>query len=441
MPVTFKGGIHMYDYKEFTAGIPIRKLPDCPTHIFPLQQHIGAPLEAQVSVGDTVKVGQKIADSTAFVSSPLISSISGKVTAIKPHPHPSGATVTSIFIENDMQYTIDEGITPKGNYEDYTPEEIVQFVHEAGIVGLGGAGFPTHVKLSPPKDKPITHIIVNGAECEPYLTSDHRRMIEEPETILYGLKAVMYIFGLKQGYIGIEKNKADAIEIMKKTAVNHDGINIIEMKTKYPQGAEKQLIKAVANKTVPSGGLPSDVGAIVLNIDTVSAIANIFKTGMPLVSRIVTVSGDCVKNPANFEVRIGVPFEFIFNAAGGFTQEPKKIIMGGPMMGMAQYTLDVPAIKTTSGLLALSEVATTYDNDSPCIKCGQCVSKCPMRLMPLYLSKYASEGNLEMAAKYHIKDCIECGLCSYLCPGKQNPLQNIRMAKQQIIENARKNKN
>ena len=440
MPVTFKGGMHMHDFKELTNNVAIKKLPDCPLHIFPLQQHIGAPLNPLVAVGDNVKVGQKIADSDAFVSSPLHSSISGKVTAIKPHYHPSGAMVTSIFIENDMEYTVDENIKPKGEPSQYTPEQIVKFVREAGIVGLGGAGFPTHVKLSPPKDREITHVIVNGAECEPYLTSDHRRMLETPENIFYGLETVMGIFGLKKGYIGIETNKANAIEVMREEAKKHDGAEIVTLKTKYPQGAEKQLIKAVANKTVPSKGLPSDVGAVVLNIDTVTAIANIFKTGMPLLTRIVTVSGDCVKEPANFEVPIGVPFEFIFESAGGFVKEPKKIIMGGPMMGMAQYTLETPAIKTTSGLLAISDVADTYDEESPCIRCGKCVSKCPMRLMPLYLNKYALDGNLEMAEKYNIMDCIECGLCSYLCPGKRNPLQNIRMAKQQIIEKSRKNK-
>lgn len=440
MPVTFKGGMHIEDCKESTNKLPIKKLPDCPTHIFPMQQHIGTPLNALVAVGDTVKVGQKIADSDSFVSAPLHSSVSGTVSAIKPHPHPSGASVMSIFIDNDMNYTPFDDIKPLGDPQKFTPEQIVSAVRNAGIVGLGGAGFPTHVKLSPPKDKPITHVIVNGAECEPYLTSDHRRMLESPEDIFYGLTIAMRVFGLEKGYIGIEANKADAIEVMKKTAESYSGIKIVTLKTKYPQGAEKQLIKAVANKTVPSRGLPSDVGAVVLNIDTVTAIANVFKTGMPLLSRIVTVSGDCVKEPANFRVPIGVPFSHIFECAGGFSQEPKKIIMGGPMMGMAQYTLDTPAIKTTSALLALGNVADTYDNDSPCIKCGKCVTKCPMRLMPLYLSKYASEGNLEMAEKYNIMDCIECGLCSYLCPGKQNPLQNIRMAKQQIIENSRKNK-
>lgn len=439
MAVTFKGGLHIEDHKEITNKLPIKKLPVCPKHIFPLQQHIGAPLEPLVAVGDSVKVGQKIADGNGLCT-PLHSSISGTVTAIKPHPHPSGAMVMSIFIDNDSRFTVDENIKPLGDPEKFTPQQITEAVKNAGIVGLGGAGFPTHVKLSPPKDKPITHVIVNGAECEPYITADHRRMLQSPSDIFYGLKTAMRVFGLEKGYIGIEANKADAIEVMKQTAANYSGIEIVTLKTKYPQGAEKQLIKAVANKTVPSRGLPSDVGAVVLNVDTVTAIANIFKTGMPLVSRIITVSGDCVNEPANFEVPLGVPFEFIFECAGGFTKEPKKIIMGGPMMGMAQYTLETPSIKTTSALLAFSDIAATYDSDTPCIKCGKCVSKCPMRLMPLYLSKYAKEGNLEMAEKYNVMDCIECGLCSYLCPGKQNPLQNIRMAKQQIIENSRKNK-
>ncbi|MCX7715246.1 MAG: electron transport complex subunit RsxC [Clostridia bacterium] len=438
MPATFKGGLHIEDFKDFTNKLPIKKLSDCGQHIFPLQQHIGAPLEAVVKVGDYVKVGQKIADSSAFVCAPLHSSVSGTVTDIKPFIHPSGAVVTSIAIENDFLYNISESVIPKGDPTNYTPEQIIAIIRDAGIVGLGGAGFPTHVKLSPPPDKKITHVIVNGAECEPYLTSDHRRMLESPDMILYGLKIAMRVLGLSNGYIGIETNKADAIKTMTAAADAYKGVKIIPLKTKYPQGAEKQLIKAITKRSVPSKGLPADVGVIVLNIDTVTAIANVFKTGMPLTSRIVTVSGDCVKEPGNFEVPLGVPFRHIFENAGGFMKEPRKIIMGGPMMGIAQFSLDAPSIKTTSALLALSDVGKTYDDISPCIRCGKCVNSCPMHLMPLYLNKAVSEGDLETAEKYNILDCIECGICSYLCPGRQNPLQHIRVAKQQIIEKSRK---
>ena len=437
MSVTFKGGLHIPDCKEITSSIPIKKAEGAKEHIFPLQQHIGAPLDLLVEKGDYVYVGQPIASSDAFVSAPLHSSISGTVTKIAPHLHPSGAEVTSVFIENDFKYTLYPELKTY-NPDEMSVEEMLKVVKDAGIVGMGGAGFPTHVKLSPPKDKTITHIIVNGAECEPYLTSDHRRMLEAPEKITGGLKIAMKILGLNDGYIGVEENKPDAIKILNK--VCPDNIHVVSLKTKYPQGAEKQLIYAITKRRVHSGGLPADAGAIVINIDTVTAIYRAFYEGLPLIERIVTMSGDFYKNPCNLEVRTGVPFSFLVEQAGGFTKEVKKFIMGGPMMGIAQYSLDVPVIKTTSCLLALSEVSSGYDKDTPCIKCGTCVAHCPMRLSPLYLSKYSRENDLEKCEKFHILDCIECGLCSYLCPGLQSPLSNIKIAKQKILENRRKNK-
>lgn len=319
-----------------------------------------------------------------------------------------------------------------------TKEEIIGVIRGAGIVGMGGAGFPTHVKLSPPKDKPITHIIVNGAECEPYLTADHRRLTENTADVVLGMRVCMKLFDLKKGYIGIEANKPDAIEAVR--ALNDGKTEVVTLKTKYPQGSEKHLIKAVTGKKVPVGGLPADVGAIVINVETAYQIAQAFKTGMPVTKRIVTVAGDCIKNPANLEVMLGTPFEFIINQTGGLFGEPKKILMGGPMMGTAQYTLSVPSVKTTSAILALSETAAVYDAASVCIRCGKCVKHCPMGLMPLYLGKYAAEGNLEMCEKYHISSCIECGLCSYLCPGRRSPVQNIRLAKQKLAEQRRNKK-
>lgn len=434
---TFKGGLHIDDHKTITNQIPIKKIPGAPIHIYPLQQHIGAPLEVLIKPGDRVLAGQKIADSDAYVSAPIHASISGTVKEIKPHLHPSGAMVTSIFVENDFQNEVFPEVCPK-NPEQMTREEMLSVVRNAGIVGMGGAGFPTHVKLSPPKDKTITHVIVNGAECEPYLTSDHRRMLESPEEVLGGLKIAMKILGLSEGWIGIEANKPDAISKMEE--IKDANIHIVPLKTKYPQGAEKQLIYAVTRRQVPSGGLPADAGAIVLNVDTATAIYRAFATGMPLCERIITMSGDCYQTPCNLAVPIGVPFSYLVEQTGGFSKEPKRLIMGGPMMGMAQYSLDVPVIKTTSCLLALSEVEIGYDQDSPCIRCGKCVDHCPMHLMPLYLSKFAAAGDLEKAEKYHILDCMECGVCSYLCPGKQSPLQNIRIAKQQILENKRRKK-
>jgi len=432
---TFKGGLHVPDHKEETCKKPVIECEGAPVHIFPLQQHIGAPLEIKVQVGDYVKVGTVLADAEAFLSVPLHSSVSGTVTDIKPHLHPSGAEVTSIFVQNDYKYEVSEDVTPK-NVEGMTPEEIVKVIHDAGIVGMGGAGFPTHVKLSPPKEKKVTHLIMNAAECEPYLTSDHRRLLEDTAFVVLGLKICARVFYLEKAYIGIEANKPDAVKVLRD--LKDSKIEVVELKTKYPQGSEKHLIKAITGKRVPSGGLPVDVGAIVINVDTAYEIAEAFVLGLPVYQRIITVAGDCIKDPGNFRVRMGTPFEFVIEKAGGFIGEPKKLINGGPMMGIAQYSTAVPTVKTTSAILALSETATTFDDYSPCIRCGQCVKKCPMRLMPLYLSKYAESGDLEMCEKYHILDCIECGLCSFLCPGRQSPLQHIRVAKQKILENRRK---
>lgn len=437
MPLTFKGGLHIPDRKELTCGLPIKKAPGAEEHIFPLNQHIGAPLLPLVKEGDFVYAGQKIASSNEFVSVPLHSSVSGTVTKIAPHLHPSGAEVTSVFIKNDFNYTPDPTLK-KYNPENMSKEEMLEVVKNAGIVGMGGAGFPTHVKLTVPKGKNITHIIVNGAECEPYLTSDHRRMTEQSEIIVGGLKIAMKILGLGEGFIGIETNKPDAIETMKK--VCPENIKVVPLKAKYPQGAEKQLIYAVTKKRVPSGGLPSDVGATVLNIDTVCAVYKAFYDGLPVTEKVVTITGDCIAEPCNLSVPTGVTFSHLVELAGGFTKDVKKFISGGPMMGTAQYSLDAPVIKTTSCLIALSEADTVYDKNTPCIRCGACVSHCPMRLSPLYLSKYSQAGDLEKCEKLHILDCIECGLCSYLCPGLQNPLSNIRCAKQKILEKKRQKK-
>lgn len=436
MAFTFRGGLHIPDHKTATNRLPIKEIEGALVHIYPVQQHIGAPLEPTVSVGDRVCVGDCIADSSVFVSTPIHSSVSGTVTAIKPHLHPSGRTITSIFIENDGEYTVSESVTPK-NPDDMTREEMLEVIHKAGIMGMGGAGFPTHIKLSPPPEKTITHIIVNGAECEPYLTSDHRRMLETPEIVIDGLKICMKILGLKKGYIGVELNKQNTIRTLK--SVKDDSIEIIPLITKYPQGAEKQLINAVTGKKVPEGGLPADAGAIVLNIDTVTNISRAFRTGMPVITRIVTVSGDCMGMPANFQVRTGMPVADLIEKAGGFKKTPEKLIMGGPMMGLALYSDTVPVIKTTSAILALSKAERIHDADTSCIRCGKCVECCPMHLMPLYINKYIMAGDLDAAEKYGVMSCIECGICSYLCPGMQSPLNNIRVAKQQILENRRKN--
>ncbi len=440
MALTFKGGVHPPDHKQYTNQIPIRKLDGCGEHVYPVLQHLGAPLTPLVSVGDRVYVGTKIADSEAFVSSPLHSSVSGTVKAIEARQHPNGNFVNSIIVENDFTYEVDPGVQPKGNIEDLSPQEIVSIVHEAGIVGMGGACFPTHIKISPPPDKKIDYVILNGAECEPYLTSDHRVMLEQPKRVICGLRAVMRVFGLEKGYIAIEDNKPDAIETMRKAAKDYPGIEVKVLKKKYPQGSEKHIIYAVTGREVPSGGLPADAGVIVLNIDTMVSVGIAITTGMPVIRRVVTVSGDAVKAPANFEVRTGTDFRHIFHQAGGFTAEPMKVLQGGPMMGIAQSSLDVPVIKGTSALLALSRIDTVYDDTQPCIRCGRCVQACPMHLVPVELNNYASIGDWDACDKLYAADCIECGCCAYVCPAKKHLVSNIRIARAKALEKRRARK-
>lgn len=429
--LTFRGGIHPNDSKGATNSLPICEFTPPKMMYYPLAQHIGAPLAPIVSVGDTVKMGQKIADSEAFVSAPMHASVSGTVKEIGTCMHPSGSKVPAIIIENDGLDTPDEPINTK-SLEELTPVEIINLVRAAGIVGMGGAGFPTHVKLSPPPEKKITHIILNGAECEPYLTSDHRVMLETPEDVIFGLLAMMKIFSLDEAYIGIEENKPDAIKKIKECAKEYPGIKVLTLKKKYPQGAEKQLIYAVTGREVPSGGLPADVGCMVTNVDTATEITKVVKKGIPLMSRVVTVAGGAVKNPANFRVRLGTPFSYVIEQAGGLVAEPKKIIMGGPMMGIAGSSLDAPVIKGTSGILAFTEQEATVSSPTNCLRCGKCVDVCPMNLVPCMLAAHSGRKNLEECEKYNILDCIECGSCSYICPAQRHIVQAIRWGKQQV---------
>lgn len=430
MKHTFKGGFHIHDYKELTNSNSTIAAPDFDEHIFPLRQHIGAELMPLVSVGDYVKVGQKIADSDAFVSAPVHSSISGTVTAIKSFLHPNGNKINTIFIQNDKLYTIDESVKPISDIENLSKEEMLNIVREKGIVGMGGAGFPTFIKLNP--QKKIDYVLVNGAECEPYITSDHRIMLENPTELIEGLKIAMKILSLDKGYFGIEANKKDAIKNLQEALADTPQITIKVLKTKYPQGGEKQLIKAITGRSVPSGKLPADVGVVVLNIYTVYCIAKAFREGLPPINRIVTVTGDCVKKPKNINVRLGVPYSFLFDLAGGFSKEPQKIISGGPMMGMAQFSLDAPVIKTTSSLIAFSEVPQVFDKSMPCIRCGKCVDNCPMHLLPLKIAQAALSENYNLAKKLNATDCLDCGLCSYICPSNRNPVEFIRRAKKTI---------
>ena len=417
---TFKGGIHPKDMKDSTNKQPIVDIEAPDTLVFPLRQHIGAPAVPCVEVGDRVLMGQKIADMGGFVSANIHSSVSGIVTAIEPRLHPSGITAMSIVI--DMK-----GV----DIETVSGKEIVEIVKEAGLVGMGGAAFPTHVKLSPPADKKIDYVIVNGAECEPYLTSDHRAMLETTDEVIIGLKLLMRVFDLKTGYIAVETNKPDAIEKLKEEAAKHTDVDIriVGVKTKYPQGSEKHLIKAVTGRCVPPGKLPMDVGVVVNNIDTCAATARAVLQGKPVIKRIVTVSGDCIAESLNFRVPVGTPFSYLAEKCGGFIKPAAKLIMGGPMMGMALTSLDVPVIKGSSGLLAFSEEMAKVQPHGSCLRCGKCVSGCPMNLLPNIIKEATIADDTEKLQKLNVTDCIQCGSCTYVCPAEQNPLQYVRTAK------------
>lgn len=429
---TFRGGVHPPYCKEATKDKALKKADVPKMVIIPMQQHIGAPCEPLVKKGDEVKLGQKIGESKGFVSAPVHASVSGKVIAVEPRLHNSGQKVMSVVIESDGLDTLHESIEAPKKLEDLSSDEIKDLVKGAGIVGLGGATFPTQVKLSPAPEKKIEAVILNGAECEPYLTADHRLMVEKAEDIVFGMKAILKALDVKKGYIGIEDNKPDAIEAIQKALGNDSDVTIYSLHTKYPQGGEKQLIKAITGKEVPSGGLPADVGVIVQNVGTAAAIADTIKTGMPLIERAVTITGSGVKEPQNLLVRLGVPVSDVIEQCGGFSQEPKKIILGGPMMGAAQSSTEIPVVKGTSGILVLNKEEARIPDPSPCIRCGRCVEICPVYLMPLYISSYALNEMYDQAADFHALDCIECGSCSYICPSRRPLTSSIRLAKREI---------
>lgn len=438
MASTFKRGIHPPDNKEHTKHKPIKVLMPKGDMVFPMVQHIGAPCQPIVKKGDRVLVGQRIGESEAFVSSPIISSVSGTVKAITEMDHPNGFKVESVVITNDHLYEEIEGLNEPLDYENMTNDQMIEVVKNAGIVGLGGATFPTHIKLSPPPDKLIDYIIVNGAECEPYLTSDHRIMLEETDRVIGGLKVILKMFPNAKGVIGVEINKPDAIELLEKASEGEERISICPLKTKYPQGAEKQLIYSVTKREVPSGKLPSEVGCIVQNIDTVVALHRAFNRGRPLMRRIVTVSGGAIKEPQNFKVRIGTSYREVIEAAGGFIEEPAKVISGGPMMGLTMYSIDVPIIKGSSSILCLTEEEAAIPYESNCMRCGKCVEICPMALMPNELNRFSLAGDDDAFSKYNGLDCIECGACSYTCPSKRHLLHSIRTTKKNILAKRRR---
>ena len=423
----YYGGVHPSERKEFTEHLPLKKFPDPEVVVIPLSMHAGAPAEPVVQVGDTVKVGQKIGEAAAFISSPVHSSVSGTVTAIETRRHATRGECLSVVIQSDGKNTLHESVQPHKALEDLTPDEIVDIVREAGIVGMGGAGFPTAVKLKP--TKPVDTVLLNGCECEPLLTADHRVLLEYADDVIYGLKAMIKTVGAEKGIIVIEDNKQDAIELMEDKTAGCENIEVVAAKTKYPQGAEKMLIKRVLKRQVPSGGLPADVGCVVANVSTTKAISDAIQKGMPLIERVVTMTGERLKNPGNYIVKIGTSTKELIDYCGGITGDDVTIKAGGPMMGFDLSDPDVPIMKGSNGIIA---VDTDHTAEQPCIKCGRCVDVCPMELSPLYFSKYADEENWQGMKEKNVMDCIECRSCEYICSSKIPLVTKIKAGKNAV---------
>ncbi len=435
--LTFQGGIHPYDGKELSKDKPIKAVLPKGDLVYPLSQHIGAPAKPIVEKGEHVLTGQKIAEAGGFVSAPIYATVSGTVKAIEPRRVVTGDNVMSIIIENDGLYEEVEYPAVKP-LEEMSREEIIERIKEAGIVGMGGAGFPTFIKLSPKEPDKIDYVIANCAECEPYLTSDYRRMIEEPEKLVKGLKVSLRLFENARGILAVEDNKPDCIEILKKLTKDEPKISVKALKTKYPQGAERQIMYAATGRAINSTMLPADAGCVVNNVDTVVAIYHAIYEGKPLMNRIVTVTGDAVADPRNFIVRIGTNYHELIEEAGGFKTPPVKIISGGPMMGFGIFDLDVPTTKTASALLCLTQDDVSRMEPSACINCGRCVEACPSRLVPSMLADYAEHYEEEQFLSHEGLECVECGCCSFVCPAKRPLTQSIKSMRK--IQLAKKKK-
>ena len=437
MAFSFFGGVHPKENKWYACDKETQVFPEPDILVIPMSQHIGAPCKPLVKKGDLVTVGQKIGDNQGLCV-PVHASVSGKVKSVGAMAHTNGSTVMSVVIENDHLGTLCEDIKPRTQEEvdALSNEELINIIREGGIVGMGGATFPTHVKLSGGIGK-VDTVIVNAGECEPYITSDDRLCREQPEKLISGLKIIMKIFGLKEGHIGIEDNKPEAIKSLKANLCAEDGITVDVLPAKYPQGAEKQLIYAVTGREVPSGGLPAAVGCAVFNAATVKAIHDVVYDGMPLIRRIVTVSGDILMEPKNLLVPIGTSFNDLIEACG-HSENPYKVLSGGPMMGAAQYDLSVPTIKGVNAITVLGKKNDYAIEDSRCLRCGKCIDACPMKLMPVLMYKAMQSNDIQEMKDNNIMDCIECGSCAYTCPASVPLVLGFRVAKQLIRNDAAK---
>lgn len=429
-PFRTHGGAAVPHHKN-TAQMESATLP-CPSQVtIPMQQHVGAPCKPLVKVGDLVQVGQKIGDSDAFVSAPIHASISGKVSAITKVALPGGQMVDAVVIESDGQMTVSPEVRPP---VVNTPEDFIRAVHESGLVGLGGAGFPAHVKLNVPKDKHLDTLIVNAAECEPYITADNREALENSWAVLSGVYAVRDLLGLERVIIAVEDNKPDVIEVLRKVADNpkldpEDRVRILPLRARYPQGAEKVLVQSCTNRVISLGKLPADVGCLVMNITSVAFLADYLKTGMPLVKKRVTVDGSAIASPKNVIVPIGTKIADVVAFCGGYSQPPAKLLMGGPMMGIALTSDELPILKQNNGILAFAEKDAALPKPTACIRCGRCVSGCPMNLVPTQLEKYAELRDTDKLDQLGIMCCMECGTCAYNCPAHRPLVHAIRMGK------------
>ncbi|MBC5687880.1 electron transport complex subunit RsxC [Mediterraneibacter sp. NSJ-55] len=435
--LTFKGGIHPNDGKSLAKDQPITQILPKGQLVYPLSQHIGAPATPVVKKGEHVLKGQVIAEAGGFVSAPVYASVSGIVKGLEQHFNPAGSKVECIVIENDEEYKEVE-YEPVKPLSELSNDEILTKIGNAGVVGMGGAGFPTKVKLSPKEPEKIEYIIANCAECEPYITADYRRMLENTEELVSGMKVILSLFPKAKGVFAVEDNKKDCIEKLSKATADEPRIEVKALMTKYPQGAERQLIYAVTRRAINSTMLPADAGCIVDNVETMIAIHRAVIEGKPLMERIVTVSGDAVEHPGNFKVLLGTNHRELIEAAGGFKEAPQKLISGGPMMGFAMVSLDAPVTKTSSSILAFKEDIVSKAPATACINCGRCVEVCPSRIIPSRLADYAERMDEESFTKLHGLECVECGSCSYVCPAKRQLKQAIGSMRKIALANKRK---